>query len=175
MKHITLKKTGFKLLNLLGLTLHSRLISSNEMLVKKNFALKESKTKLYHTKYDLEKIKAEFEILKISIDDFHMKKIEKNQKLNNQKLYNWAKNVRAIGKCDICEETDNLTAHHLYDKKTHPTLAYQYENGVCLCKSCHEGFHEMYTHRSQTSPVQYKKYKTKLINEMTMNKIFLAA
>lgn len=87
--------------------------------------------------------------------------------LQNEKLKNWSKRVREVGQCDICESEKYLTAHHLWDKHTHPTLAYQDENGVCLCRTCHEGFHKEYTQKSQTTPALYKIYKIKRLNSLT--------
>jgi len=81
------------------------------------------------------------------------------------KLRAWSLRVREVGKCDCCESTENLTAHHLWDKNTHPTLMYQDENGVCLCSDCHNAFHRTYTAKSQTTPAQYYKFKTKKLGD----------
>jgi len=67
----------------------------------------------------------------------------------------WAKKIKSTGKCDICKGSNNLTAHHLWGKTAHPTLALEPENGVCLCRNCHELFHEL---SSVISPNQYKKF-----------------
>ena len=84
------------------------------------------------------------------------------------KLISWAKRVKAIGYCDICKETSNLTAHHLYDKSTHPSLAFIDDNGVCLCLTCHNGFHKLYTSKANTTPSMYNKYKIKKMNELIL-------
>lgn len=103
-------------------------------------------------------LKQDFDSLKSSIDS----SIE-----NKERLRAWALRVKVIGKCDICSDTKFLTAHHLWDKKTHPTLMYQDENGVCLCKDCHNGFHRMYTSKSHVSPHLYSIYKIRKLNGLS--------
>jgi len=88
--------------------------------------------------------------------------------INKDKLTKWSKRVKAIGKCDICSSTDNLTAHHLWDKKNHPSLIYQDENGVCLCTKCHNAFHNTYTQKSHCTPSIYNKFKIKRQTEINM-------
>jgi len=83
----------------------------------------------------------------------------KLKQIDQKKLQKWSQRVRSIGKCDICGSTSNLTAHHLWDKKTHPTLAYQDENGVCLCAECHNEFHKHYKQGPQVTPHMYQKFK----------------
>ena len=90
------------------------------------------------------------------------KNIYRNQgivRIDTKKLRAWSLRVREIGECDICKSPDKLTAHHLYDKRMHPTLMYQDENGVCLCETHHNGFHKQYTSKSHTTPAMYNKYK----------------
>lgn len=86
------------------------------------------------------------------------------------KLKEWSKRIRETGACDICGDTENLTAHHLWDKKTHPTLALQDENGVCLCDRHHRRFHSTYTSKSHTTPKMYNKYKIMIQNEIQLSK-----
>jgi len=87
-----------------------------------------------------------------------------NNSDNKVKLKAWSRRIKSIGSCDICDSKTNLSAHHLYDKSTHPSLCFQDENGVCLCTSCHNGFHRMYTSKSQTTPKMYDKYKIIKLN-----------
>jgi len=91
------------------------------------------------------------------------KRLKKEQE-SKTKLRAWSKRVREVGQCDVCESSEKLTAHHLYDKNTHSTLKYQDENGVCLCETCHNNFHKMYTAASQTTPKQYEKFKIITLN-----------
>lgn len=50
----------------------------------------------------------------------------------------WAKEIKAVGKCEICGKTDNLNAHHLLEKSTWPHLRYDLSNGICLCSDHHQ-------------------------------------
>ena len=86
------------------------------------------------------------------------------QKPDKEKLRKWSLRVREIGQCDCCTSIKNLTAHHLWDKKTHPSLMYQDENGVCLCSECHNNFHKMYTSRTHTTPAMYSIFKIRIQN-----------
>lgn len=79
--------------------------------------------------------------------------------LSKSKLSKWGKEVRKIGKCDICSSKDNLTAHHKWPKAIHPSLAYQVENGVCLCDKCHKAFHKKFSYLFQVSPNMYINFK----------------
>jgi len=89
--------------------------------------------------------------------------------LSKSKLYKWGKEVRKKAECDICSEKDNLTAHHKWSKAIHPSLAYQVENGVCLCSKCHEAFHKKFPYPFQITPNIYAKFKGICIGKMNMN------
>lgn len=88
---------------------------------------------------------------------------DREQRLNAEKLKKWSIAVRkeANNRCDICGTTNELSAHHLYDKSSHPTLAYTVENGVCLCDRHHQDYHKTCKETSCT-PVSYLKYKENL-------------
>jgi len=101
-------------------------------------------------KYELNKLKPKRKGIEVQ---------PKTKKFDQVKLKAWAMRVKEVGKCDICHTKEKLTAHHLWDKATHPTLAYQDSNGVCLCEEHHNNFHKMYTKKSQTSPILYDKFK----------------
>ncbi len=51
----------------------------------------------------------------------------------------WAKDVKkkAGHACEICGSTKILHSHHIEPKSTTPNLAYDIENGMCLCRDCH--------------------------------------
>jgi len=106
----------------------------------------------------------EYQKLKMFLESNTKLNKEYNTNGNKGKLKAWAKRIKDIGSCDICDSKDNLSAHHLYDKSTHPTLSFQDENGVCLCVTCHDGFHKKYTCKSQTTPKMYEKYKIIKLN-----------
>ena len=78
---------------------------------------------------------------------------------DREKLTKWARRVKQVGRCDVCGSSKDLTAHHLWDKKSHFTMMYQDENGVCLCDVCHKAFHRMYKLSMQTTPKMYQKFK----------------
>jgi 5-methylcytosine-specific restriction endonuclease McrA len=75
-----------------------------------------------------------------------------------KKLKVWSKDIRKIGICDCCGSTENLTAHHLWPKSLHPTLALVPENGVCLCLTCHREFEDDLD-ISDVSPEKYKAFR----------------
>ncbi len=39
--------------------------------------------------------------------------------------------------CEICEETKDLIAHHIYPQKTHHEMILDPENGLIVCPECH--------------------------------------
>jgi hypothetical protein len=56
----------------------------------------------------------------------------------------WAKAVKDRDRftCRPCGAMDRrLVSHHLYDYATHPELRYVLDNGLCLCRDCHDAFH----------------------------------
>jgi len=44
-------------------------------------------------------------------------------------------------KCIDCGDTYHLTVHHIKHQSTHPQLKYKFDNGITLCKPCHEKRH----------------------------------
>ena len=89
----------------------------------------------------------------------------------SRRLTEWAKRVKKAGKCDTCGSEDELTAHHLYDKKTHPSLRFVDDNGVCLCKDCHEKFHSMFNCKTNCTPKMYEKFKVKFNNSRILENV----
>lgn len=55
-------------------------------------------------------------------------------------LIAWSTRVRARdqNKCAICGDVDHINAHHLLAKESYHHLAYELDNGVSLCPSCHK-------------------------------------
>jgi hypothetical protein len=67
--------------------------------------------------------------------------------------YNTWKRVvkqRAQSKCEICNSSEGLVSHHLYSYTAYPELRADPENGMCLCKSCHNQFHSVYGRGNNT-------------------------
>jgi transcription elongation factor Elf1 len=46
--------------------------------------------------------------------------------------------------CQKCHSNKNLQAHHCIPYSISPELAYDSNNGITLCKSCHSEFHNKY-------------------------------
>ena len=46
--------------------------------------------------------------------------------------------------CAKCGATKNLQVHHLYGYKENPELRIVDNNGVTLCKDCHDQYHNIY-------------------------------
>lgn len=53
---------------------------------------------------------------------------------------------RAGYRCERCETSANVVAHHRWSWVNHPELRYDVENGECLCKSCHGKEHGHSSH-----------------------------
>lgn len=65
----------------------------------------------------------------------------------NRRLEKWAQEVknRNGNRCVICGSTDNLDAHHIIPKRTHPEFEFKVENGVTLCREHHTMVHPYMT------------------------------
>lgn len=87
------------------------------------------------------------------------RRYEKLTEIDITKIALWSKEVREAGSCDICNTINDLTSHHLWDKASHPSLAYEAENGVCLCKPCHVEFHQFCKPPLTSSPAKYLEFK----------------
>jgi len=59
------------------------------------------------------------------------------------KIADWSRAVRERdGRCLDCGATEDLHAHHVLPKSTHPELALDLSNGKTLCYRCHKRAHE---------------------------------
>ena len=57
----------------------------------------------------------------------------------------WRKSIISRdGKCVCCGHDKHLEAHHLFGYKENPSLAIDENNGVALCKFCHDKYHNIY-------------------------------
>jgi transposase len=52
--------------------------------------------------------------------------------------------------CQKCGSSKNLQAHHIYNIADYPELRYAIDNGITLCKRCHEEFHKQFGWRKNT-------------------------
>lgn len=63
-------------------------------------------------------------------------------------------------KCKFCDETENLDAHHIFNRNDMPNGGYVKENGITLCPVHHrqaEQFHETGEAYPGMSPEQLMK------------------
>ena len=47
-------------------------------------------------------------------------------------------------RCRKCGKSEDLCVHHVLDFMAHPEMRCNADNGVTLCRSCHEQFHSIY-------------------------------
>ena len=83
----------------------------------------------------------------------------KNPYLNTAKLNRFSKKLRKDAICDCCGIKEDLTVHHLWPKKAHPTLAFKKDNVVVLCNKHHNDYHKYWKDTEATSPVTYNHFK----------------
>lgn len=68
----------------------------------------------------------------------------KNLPYTKGKLLTWGKKVKERDCCcQKCGATENLEAHHLFNKALMPELALCLENGIALCSTCHRELHSI--------------------------------
>lgn len=60
------------------------------------------------------------------------------RRFKNESFDLWAKQIKAVGACEICGATENNQGHHLLCADTWPHLSRDLSNGVCLCAKCHK-------------------------------------
>ncbi len=68
-----------------------------------------------------------------------------NKKISQRTLSAWALQVkeRDCYTCRDCGATDNLHAHHIWPKISHPEHALDVVNGTTLCEECHIYEHQL--------------------------------
>lgn len=84
----------------------------------------------------------------------------------NTKYYDWRRSVfeRDNYTCNICKEKGNkLVAHHLESFAINKELRTDMNNGITLCKQCHNEFHKICG--KITTKTDYSKYIIKLEEE----------
>ena len=60
-------------------------------------------------------------------------------------LSDWAEQViNRDGKCVICDSKQNLESHHLFKVNKYDDAYLDLNNGITLCQSCHEKYHDKY-------------------------------
>ena len=58
-------------------------------------------------------------------------------------FFAWGKTIKKIhGKvCSVCSSITCIEAHHLFEKAKYPLLSLNENNGIPLCKECHDEIH----------------------------------
>lgn len=77
----------------------------------------------------------------------------------------WLKTVHSKGKCEICNDTKNLRAHHLNCWEDFSNERTDVNNGACLCDKHHKEFHKLFGHRHTTKEMFEEFKKNKLLQE----------
>lgn len=61
------------------------------------------------------------------------------------KISDWATEIKnRDGRCVICQTKTDLEAHHVFHVNPHDKIYYGVNNGVTLCKDCHNKYHERF-------------------------------
>lgn len=77
----------------------------------------------------------------------------------------WRKNVfkRDNYTCQKCgQKGGDLNAHHIFNYSSHIELRVSIENGIALCKNCHDCFHKQFGRKDNTD-LQLKEFLTDLV------------
>lgn len=97
---------------------------------------------------------------KLNGNYIHGKSEELYQKGRNDIGYKrWKRNViqRDKNRCRLCHTDRELVAHHLDGYNWCVEKRVDVNNGVTLCKGCHDGFHSLYGHGNNTKE-QFEEY-----------------
>jgi len=84
------------------------------------------------------------------------------QDRNCKEYKEWRKAVlrRDQYTCQCCNDTKELTVHHLNSFVDNPTDRFEVSNGVCLCSTCHTCFHIEYGY-GENSIAQFQDFLSK--------------
>ena len=73
----------------------------------------------------------------------------------------WKKSVLLRDKvCQCCGVNKHLHVHHIFGFKKYPELRHNKDNGIVLCKWCHEKYHSLYG-KKNPNPVTFSEYMNK--------------
>lgn len=84
---------------------------------------------------------------------------KKPRRVHGKPYQEWRELVLANSnfRCVICDTTKNLQAHHIESYHANPHLRLDPDNGVTLCKRCHDDFHSLFGWRNNTDG-QWRTY-----------------
>lgn len=97
--------------------------------------------------------------------------LNEDEKIKSRKYpeyYDWIKNVknRDDFTCEICKyKGEDIVAHHLDGYSWCKERRTDIDNGVTLCKSCHDEFHSMYGFKNNTESQYLEFYFLKVIRK----------
>jgi hypothetical protein len=106
--------------------------------------------KIYMGNYPVEKQYAASLLLKMLLPakDFkklmHIMREELGFKINDRndsKVVYWKKQIKKLGKCEICGAKEHLEAHHIVPWEYSVSGRTDLTNGQCLCEECHKIMH----------------------------------
>jgi hypothetical protein len=85
------------------------------------------------------------------------------------KLADWSRQVRERdGRCMDCGSVEDLHAHHIKPKSTHPDLKLDVANGKTLCYRCHKQEHERARSTRIRAKAPHRKTMLKRIAELEL-------
>lgn len=93
----------------------------------------------------------------------------------DKKYVKWAKEVKERDNftCQVCFKQDTfLNSHHMNSWDFFLEERYVLKNGVTLCSSCHDRFHEIYG-RGQNTRFQFQQFKemVQLLRQLALKQI----
>ena len=93
------------------------------------------------------------------IDDGKSEQSSNGFSKNSNEYKAWRGNVlkRDKGVCQCCGLEDKLQAHHIFGCEEYPEMAYDEDNGITLCKFCHDKYHSIYG-KGGSTPVKFIEF-----------------
>ena len=105
-------------------------------------ALDYFKSQGLHIKLSIEEMQKLFE-LTVKGDMFHAK-LNRLDYITDYSKFRYRVKKRDDFRCVVCGSKSNTVVHHLNGFKKYPDMAIDDNNGVTLCKSCHDKYHDEY-------------------------------
>jgi 5-methylcytosine-specific restriction endonuclease McrA len=87
---------------------------------------------------------------------------ERELKRSTVENVEWAKNVKKRDNyiCQVCfKNSNNLISHHLMAFAQYPELRLDINNGITLCRKCHNEFHKIYG-KGKNTLEQFNEYRS---------------
>ncbi len=85
----------------------------------------------------------------------HLERLRKPLNLSSKEyrhaIHGWSNSVKNhdYNICQICGSLEDLNSHHLFHKNLHPKLSLNLNNGITLCKLCHNEVHGFNAYKPQ--------------------------